>query len=279
MRRTLAFLLPVLLLCAGTASRAKINDPEIRLSWSPQQRVGTTEASVSSEMLDHPVALRIVDGRGLDDLSVIGSRTDDDDREFTLHAQDPVSGFVEQGAASALSAWGVEVRDGAERTLELTLLRFHILESNQAVGATYEAQCRFEAAFEGPEGTVLWKGEASGDATRYGRKFSDANTSEVLSDALLEAVGALLSQRDLHRAWAGQRTAIAAPAGGEAIDPVDLLTEVRRLAGEGVGRSQLVAFVSGRRLSRALSADDLLAWRAADLPDAVVDAVLDLPVR
>lgn len=279
MRRHVALLLPLLILAGTAGSRAKINDPEVRLTWAPQQRVGTTEASLSSEMLDHPVALEIADDRGLDDLSVIGSRTDDDDRELALHAQDPVSDFVEHGASAALGDWGVDVRDGADRTLRLTLLRFHVLESNQAVGATYEAQVRFEAALEGPGGSVLWRGDASGDATRYGKKFSDANTSEVLSDAVLEAVGALLSDRDLHRAWAGERTASAGSPGGEAIDPADLLSEVRRLAGEGVGKAQLVAFVDGRTLTRALSADDLLAWRAADLPDAVVDAVLDLPVR
>ncbi|MEZ5331223.1 MAG: hypothetical protein R2991_04025 [Thermoanaerobaculia bacterium] len=40
-----------------------------------------------------------------------------------------------------------------------------------------------------------------------------------------------------------------------------------------------MAFVDGRTLTRALSADDLLAWRSGGSPDAVVDAVLDLPVR
>ncbi|MEZ5331222.1 MAG: hypothetical protein R2991_04020 [Thermoanaerobaculia bacterium] len=144
-------------------------------------------------MLDHPVALEIADDRGLDDLSVIGSRTDDDDRELALHAQDLGERLPSSTGPRRPSDWGGREDGLTSEPLRLTLLRFHVLESNQAVGATYEAQVRFEAALEGPGGSVLWRGDASGDATRYGKKFSDANTSEVLSDAVLEAVGALLS--------------------------------------------------------------------------------------
>ena len=42
---------------------------------------------------------------------------------------------------------------------------------------------------------------ADGDATRYGRKFSNDNVNEVLSDALLEALADLLNHGGLQNAW------------------------------------------------------------------------------
>lgn len=279
MKRALLALLPLLLAALTTSSGAKDNAPEMHLSWSPQQRVGTTEANLSSEMLRIPVAVEVVDRRGLDDPAVLGIRTDDDDRRLELRSLDPIPAFVERWTTSALADWGVEARAGAERTLKLALLRFHVLESNQAVGATYEAQCRFEATLEDADGSVLWSGAAAGDATRYGKKFSAPNTSEVLSDALLEAIGQLLGDAGLHRAWSGERVASGSEPTSTVIAPDDLLAEVQRLVDRGVGEDQLVRFVTGRSLSRALDADDLLAWREAGVPDVVVDAVLDLPVR
>lgn len=272
--------LPMLCALLGMPAAAKENDPEIHLTWSPQQRVATAQADVSAEMLRRPVELEVTDERGLEDPTVLGRRTDDADREWALLSVEPVEVFVGRSAATALGGWGIGVRADAERTLTLAILRFRVVESNQAVGATYEAQCRLEGAFRDARGTVLWSGSATGDATRYGRKFSEANVSEVLSDALLEALGTLLGDRGLHRAWAGEPTATApADAASPMIAPEELLAEVRRLAAGGVGEEQLVRFVTGRRLTRPLDADDVLAWRDAGLPEAVVAAALDLPVR
>jgi hypothetical protein len=260
--------------------RAADNDPEVHLTWSPQQRVATATAAVSAQMLQTPVELVVIDRRGLEDPAEVGRRTDDADREVTLVAADPVEGFVGRSAALALEEWGIEPSSEADLELELGLLRFRVVESNQAVGATYEAQCRLEVALRGAGGAELWSGSVEGDATRYGRKFSDANISEVLSDALLEALGALLSDPSLHRAWTGEPAATSTGAPGlRAIAPEDLLAEVLRLAEGGVGEEQLVGFITGRELTRTLSAEDVLAWRDAGLPDAAIEAVLDLPVR
>jgi hypothetical protein len=272
--------LPILCALVAISAEAKENDPEIRLTWSPQQRVATAQADVSADMLTLPVALEVTDERGLEDPAALGTRTDDADREWRLLSVEPIEAFIGRSTAAALEDWGIDVRADAERTLTLAVLRFRVVESNQAVGATYEAQCRLEGALRDARGTVLWSGDATGDATRYGRKLSEANVSEVLSDALLEALGTLLGDRGLHRAWVGE-PAVAAPA--DAVSPViapeELLAELRRLVEGGVGEEQLVRFVTGRRLTRPLDADDVLAWRDAGLPDAVVAAALDLPVR
>jgi len=280
MTRRPTAVLPIFCALLAMPAAAKENDLEIHLAWSPQQRVATTQADASADMLRLPVELEVTDERGLEDPAALGTRTDDADREWTLLSVEPVEAFIGRSTVAALEDWGIDVRAGAERRLTLAVLRFRVVESNQAVGATYEAQCRLEGALRDARGTVLWSGDATGDATRYGRKFSEANVSEVLSDALLEALGTLLGDRGLHRAWVGE-PAVAAPADVEprVIAPEELLAEVRRLAEGGVGEEQLVRFVTGRRLTRPLDADDVLAWRDAGLPDAVVAAALDLPVR
>ena len=67
---------------------------------------------------------------------------------------------------------------------------------------------RLAVDFENPSrqwweagGRELWEGSAAGDATRYGKKFSNDNVNEVLSDALIEAFAALLDHGGLQSAW------------------------------------------------------------------------------
>lgn len=70
------------------------------------------------------------------------------------------------------------------------------------MGATYKAVVELTAVLTAGD-RELWSGAASGDASRYGRAFSNQNVNEVFSDALLEAYAALLSTDGLQRAWAG----------------------------------------------------------------------------
>lgn len=177
---------------------AKKNDPNVQLDFRPQQAVAAAEAAITPAMLRRPVAVRILDSRPGDDPAEIGTRTDDDDRRHTLRAVNDVPTYVTGVFEELLHQWGVKTQEDADLVLEITLVQFHILETNQAVGATFNGSVRIAA--EVTSGGD-WAGGAFGDATRYGKKFSNANVNEVLSDALLEALANLLSDQGLHEAW------------------------------------------------------------------------------
>ncbi len=187
-----------LLALLATPAFAKKNNPNVQLEFVPQQAVGGAEAIITSGMIRRPIAVRVVNERPGEDPAEIGTRTDDDDRRHTLKAVNDVVEYVAEAIDDALTQWGIKTEDSAGLVLEIGLVRFDILETNQAVGATYNANVRFVAELKAGGD---WSGGSVGDATRYGRKFSNANVNEVLSDALLEALAEIISDDRLRQIW------------------------------------------------------------------------------
>jgi uncharacterized lipoprotein YajG len=188
----------VLLATLAVPAFAKKNNPNVQLKFVPQQAVASVEADVTPGMLRRPVAVRIEDARPGEDAAKIGSRTDDDDRKIALKAVNRVVDFAATAADEILTRWGIKTDDGAGLVLVIHLAQFTVEETNQAVGATYNAEIRLAAELTGD---ADWSGGSTGDATRYGKKFSNDNVNEVLSDALLEALANLVSDRGLQAAW------------------------------------------------------------------------------
>lgn len=202
---TAAAVVAGLTLLAASPAAARKNNPNIRLDFRPQQTVAGAEAVIQGAMLEVPVSMRLEDGRKQDDPALIGTRTDDRDRQFKLRAvgDDAVMKYVDRVLRESTGDWGVETVDRAPSELKVKLLVFRILETNQVVGATYNAEVRLAYSIGPRQGKPRWSGSTEGDATRYGRKFSEANVNEVLSDALLEAIANMLSDSALQDAWDG----------------------------------------------------------------------------
>lgn len=181
---------------------AKGNNPNIDLEFLPQQSLGEAEFTLRRELYERGVRLEVVDERRVEDQFELGWRTDGDDRRHTLRATDDVGAYVAEVLEEVARERGLLLEDQADRVLTVEVRRFWIEETNQAVGATYKAVVDLTAVLR-VGGEERWSGAANGDASRYGRAFSNDNVNEVFSDALLEAYAALLSTDGLQRAWAG----------------------------------------------------------------------------
>jgi hypothetical protein len=190
---------------SGTALAKRKSQPRFELEFQPQQSVAGAEIVWDAMMSEKPIQLRIIDKRPGDDPGAIGYRSDDEDRRGKLYATNDVEKFLQKTLKSVSEEWGVVVDDDSSLVLEVTLLGFKVVEENQAVGALYSADVRFMFEFKKRNfilsDSVLWKGSEAGDATRYGKKYSNINCNEVLSDALLEAFAAGISSGGLHEAW------------------------------------------------------------------------------
>lgn len=191
----LAFLLATAPLLAAT------NNPNVRLEYKPQQAVAPTHFYLRAEIFDHPIRLEVSDRRPQTDRTEIGWRTNDADERFGLHATNDVEEFVSGVLVQVARDHGIGLSDEAPKTLSIKLTRFRVEETNQAVGATYVANVSLTGELKSDSGDKLWEGVATGDATRWGRKFNNDNCDEVLSDALLEAYANLLSEDELQAAW------------------------------------------------------------------------------
>jgi hypothetical protein len=262
---------------------AKVNNPNFELVFDPQQAVGEAYASIPGSVRQYPLSIRLVEGRALDNLAVVGSRTDDDDRLFDLKATNEVVPFVEKILVRNAQEWGIRVAGDADLVLTAELLTFKVTERDKAVGATFKAEVRLAAQLQNRAGTQLWAGSAFGDATRYGKKLSNQNCNEVLSDAMLESFADLFSNSGLHRAWTGEpeptTTVQSSPTRQGAVSPADLLDDLRSLLAQGFSKETLIDFVNQRSLTAPLSAEDLTQWKAAGVPEEVIRAAMKRPVR
>lgn len=199
--RTAASLVAVVLLASAAPLCAAVNNPNVQLEYLPQQTIAPTRFYLRAELFDHPVQLHVSDSRSLEDPAEIGWRTNDADERFTLRATNDVEAFVSGVLDDVTRDHGIRLADDASNVLVVKLTRFRVEETNRPVGATYVAMIGLTGELRSASGEKLWSGVATGDASRWGRKFSNTNCNEVLSDALLEAYANLLNTEELQDAW------------------------------------------------------------------------------
>jgi hypothetical protein len=264
------------------AVQAKKNDPNIHLVYDPQQTVAEAEATIPGGVRQHPLSIHLADGRSQADPALIGSRTNDDDDLFDLKATNEVAPFVEGVLIKNAQEWGIRVEENADLILSGELLTFKVTERDKAVGSTYNAEVRVAGKLQNRAGNQLWSGTAFGDASRYGKKLSNENCNEVLSDAMIEAFADLFSKPDLHLVWTGGRppasTAVSSSPHSEAVSPEVLLEELRGLLDQGFSAETLTAYVANKTIRRPMTVDDLSAWKKAGVPEDVIRLAMSRPV-
>jgi hypothetical protein len=190
-------------LLAAAPAVARKNVTAIDLRFSPSTALESARPALAGSLLEHPVDLRVVDGRTAAAAGTIGTRTDGAGGVFELTTPSDVAGFAEIAVHEAARAWGLPVRVGAGSRLAGRILELRIAETNRAMGAAFEASVRMGFELRDPRGDLAWSGTTGATATRRGRKFSGANCNEVLSDAVVEAFAALLASPELQAAWPG----------------------------------------------------------------------------
>ena len=62
------------------------------------------------------------------------------------------------------------------------------------------------------------------------------------------------------------------PAASPAVAPRELKEKLLEMSRAGVAPEVILAYVKGQRLSRKLTAEDIIAWTKAGIPDAVIEA-------
>jgi hypothetical protein len=282
----LAIAVGLLAATIGTVE-AKRDDTEIQLEFVPQQNVGKVAVNLAPLMSEVPVTVRVTDGRPEDEVATIGRRTDGEDNDFDdveLRAANEVATFVQLAVDKTLADWGVATAREPGRTLDVEVTRFEVVETAKPVGAIYRAFIELDMSLRDTADRQVWSGTASGQATRYGRKFSSANASEVLSDAILETLAAGLSSDKLHEAWAAEalppvaRTT-PAEATTKTLSPTDLLAEIVRLMDADLSTKTIQEYVREQALDRKLTVQDLEEWKRAGVDEYVIQLALDLPVR
>lgn len=186
------------------------HDLLISLKFSPQESVDVDSVALPPSLLERSVGLRWSDGRKQEDPSVMGSGTDDDDKQFLVRSSTEVVEFVSNAVEQIAAAHGLKTASPADRQLDISLTRFTVNESNKALGSTYAAEVHLAYTLKDAGGVKLTEGAVSGTANRYGKARSGANMSEVLSDALKEAFAGVLEDGAVQASWISGKPAAGA---------------------------------------------------------------------
>jgi hypothetical protein len=299
MRTLRSLALGLALLMAGPALADRYSE-RVLVTFIPTTAIGGAVPRLNRPIGQVAVDLRFVDGRPEDQRGLLGTRTNDADALFDIRTSNDLMGVAERGLRRRAVSWGLDIAPiDSDLRFQVTLMEARVTELNQAVGATYKSSAVLQGRLSDGSGALLWEGTGRGGTSRYGRPASPENASEVISDALVEAFSQLLSARDLQAAWMGdappapvaasqpasvgaEHSADVVPprpaASGAPMSPEELLAELLTLQGAGFAEASLVGFLATKSATRALSAQDMLAWKRAGLSEAVVQAALTLPV-
>ena len=79
----------------------------------------------------------------------------------------------------------------ADLSLQFSLVNFFVTEES-----IYKGNVSFMVTAKGSNGTVIWKGVVQGDSNRWGRSFSVNNYLECICNAFVDAVYALVANRE-----------------------------------------------------------------------------------
>ena len=177
----------------AASSKAKLLE-HIPLEWKPTSdlRLGTTAMSSSTVTIG-----TFTDAR--ENKEAIGeNREEEEPRPVTT--TDDVGAFVGVHLRQLFDEAGIKTLD-ANGAITITgeVKKFFAREGN-----TYKSEVTLQLKVSDPQGKTLWKGLASGEATRFGRSYKAENYYEVLSDALVNTVSSMLQAPEFQRALSGQ---------------------------------------------------------------------------
>jgi hypothetical protein len=166
----------------------------IPLEWKPTSslRLGTTQMSTATVTIGN-----FTDGR--DNKEAIGENVEDSKPKPVTTTAD-VGAFVAVHIRQLFDEAGIKTVDSSGAVLiKGEVSKFFVREGN-----TYKSEVALQLVVSDADGKTLWKGLASGEATRFGRSYKAENYYEVLSDALVNTVSSMLQAPEFQRALSAQ---------------------------------------------------------------------------
>ena len=184
-------LLALMLVSAALDGHAKtVLLTHMPLQWRPTSQL----ASGTTDMDATPIRFEAFqDVRN--DKEKIGENLENDPPK-PVTTNDDVGLFVSSHMGQLFDRAGLKTVDSdAAVTIKGEVTQFFATETS-----TYNSQVEVRLTLVDRDGNTIWKGLASGEATRFGRSYRIENYYEVLSDAVVNTVSSLLRSAEFRKA-------------------------------------------------------------------------------
>jgi hypothetical protein len=162
----------------------------VPLKWKPTSDLRLAAAQMTASTVQFEP---FKDARDMPD-KVGENREDDTPKPVTT--SDDVGIFVSNHMRDLFSQAGVKTVDtGGDVVVKGEVRQFFARETH-----TYKAEVAIHLTVVGRDGTTLYSGVASGEASRFGRSYLLENYYEVLSDAVVNAASSALQNAQFQKA-------------------------------------------------------------------------------
>jgi len=276
----------------------------IPLKFIPTTSPGKVAPQLREGISNKPIAIAIEDTRQVKTKDLIGEGTGMGDDTFRIRFAGFLPSYLKTTIQDRFGTWGVQTDDKSNLVLTIKVTRFHVNEKHAFYGSIFTAEVQLPWTLADRAGTVFASGTAMGTGKTKGRWRNPVNCEEVLADALQQAAALAAGDAKLQDAWLAAVpqpapapvAAVSAPparakypVGSRSVTdhgnarpptahllktPAQLLADVTRLRRQKLGTSVLVDYVSKQTLATAFSANDLVAWKNAGVPEPVMQAAL-----
>ena len=160
------------------------------LQWRPTSELasGTTDMDATTIRFETFQDVR-------NDKEKVGENLEDDPPK-PVTTTDDVGSFVSSHMGQLFDRAGLKTVDSdAAVTIKGEVRQFFARETS-----TYNSQVEVRLTLVDRDGNTIWKGLASGEATRFGRSYRIENYYELLSDAVVNTVSSLLRSAEFRKA-------------------------------------------------------------------------------
>lgn len=199
------------------------------------------------------------------------------DGAIPVRAASDVASWITRTLTDTFRDWGTPSVPGAVLVLRTEIVKLFVVEEH-----TYQAEANMKFTLERRNGPEIWSGVVGGAATRFGRSLKAENYREVISDAVFACYSKLWVDPAFRAAWAGKTGGAPAvsdarpekPVPSETLSPGAAMAKVLELKAAGFEEEAVIAWVRSVALTRPLSADDMLEWKSAGVPQSVIRAAM-----
>lgn len=292
----------VLAFVAGPARAG--DDLVIPLKFIPTTNPAKVSPQLREGISNKPIAIAIDDARQVKTKDLVGEGTGAGNETFRIRFAGHLPTYLKTTIQDRFGTWGVQTDESSNLVVIIKVTRFHVFEKRAFYGSLFTAEVQLPWTLADRAGHVFASGTAMGTGKTKGRWRNPVNCEEVLADALQQAVVTVAGDAALQEAWlaAVPQPAPTRVASGPAVaarpkaavgmsvppsrmnsknapaaaakTPSQLLADVTKLRRQQLGTSLLVDFVSKQTLASPFSANDLVAWKKAGIPEPVMQAAL-----
>lgn len=247
----------------------------VDLSFTPSDEIQDVRPKdLEASALQVPLSFEVLTDARSGDRTLIAENREDD-APIPMFTYSDVPAFVTNGMKTCFVRWGGIEKADAPKRVRGELVRLFVVETGR-----YRSEIQARLRLVDASATVLWEGSVVGAAEKYGRSRKPENYREVISDTVMDLTAKLLADPGFRAAWAGKRAegTTAGPAAARKaprrLEPEAAKGEVLALMKEGFAEATLVEYARGTELTRPLSADEMIAWKRAGIPQPVIAAFL-----